>query len=110
MAMAPGETEEGQMSIDGKDYTVMASLNRFDIKDSEGELVKSLVFNPESNTWSKVEDAKETPLVQYISIDGSNEALVFQDGDAVASFDLSKQYTSSEVSSKLHESSLSACK
>jgi len=110
MAMAPGEMEEGQMSIDGEDYTVIASQNRFDIKDSEGALVKSVVFSPETNTWSKVEDATETPLVQYISIDGSDEALVFEDGEAVASFNLAKQYTRKEVSIKLHEASLSACK
>ncbi len=110
MAMAPGETEEGQMSIDGEDYTVIASQNRFDITDAEGDLVKSLVFNPKTNTWSKVEKATETPLVQYISIDGSNEALIFEEGEAVASFDLEQQYTRKEISTRLQESSLSACK
>lgn len=110
MAMAPGEIEEGEMSIDGEDYTVIASQNRFDFKDAEGVLVKSVVFNPESNTWSKLENATETPLVQYISIDGSDEALVFKNGEAAASFDLSKQYSREEVSTKLHEASLSACK
>jgi len=110
MAMGPGELEEGKMTIDGEEYIVIASQNKFDIKNSEGMLVNSLVFSPESNTWSKVEGNVETPLVQYISIDGSDEALVFQGGEAVASFNLDEQYSIEEVSTKLQKASLSACK
>ena len=108
--MAPGEVEEGTMNIDGEEYKVFASQNRFDIQDADGSTITSLVFSPESNTWSKTEHNQEVPLVQYISIDGSNEALVFQEGEAVASFNLEENYSKEEVSTKLHEATLSACK
>lgn len=109
LAMAPGEVEKDTMNIDGEDYTVYASYNRFDIEDANGNKITSLSFCPESNTWSKIDEQEETPLVQYISIDGSSEALVFQNGEAVASFDLDQYYSKSDVSAKLKEATLSTC-
>ena len=68
MSMGPQDVEK-QLVVgeDGNNYEIKATMNRFDIKQLDGDkigAVQSLVFDPEVRTWSYVDAVQEIKLVQ----------------------------------------------
>ena len=69
MSMKEGDMERQVMvGTDGNAYEVTATRNRFDIVQLEGRKageVNSLIYNPETKTWSHEKNCTVTPLFQY---------------------------------------------
>ena len=82
MAMGPQDEEKQLvMGADGNNYEIKATMNRFDIKQLDGDkvgAVQSLVFDPELRTWSYVDEVQVIKLAQLsengatVQIYGSN--------------------------------------
>lgn len=99
LGMAPGEVQEQNVCYEGNDYTLRASLNTLEVFDENGMLVDRLTFEPETQTWYKVNGEEKIALVQGDA--STNLFSVLEDGKSVGEFDITKDYTNKQIEEEL---------
>lgn len=65
IAMNPGDVEEQLIVQNGKEYTLRASLNTFEVVDADG-VALTLNYTPNNQTWNLNQDGELTPLAQNL--------------------------------------------
>jgi len=65
MAMQPGQSETQQIALNGKQYIVTATHNRFHAVSLDGKVIQDLVYNDKTATWSIVTDNKTMNVCTY---------------------------------------------
>ncbi len=83
IAMEAGEVEEQLVTLKGKEYTLRASQNQFEVIDAEG---KSIVmqYTADNSTWNLQTEEGLQPLAQNLD---NGQVKVFYPNGATAVFD-----------------------
>ncbi len=101
LAMERGESETEIHSVDGVDYQITASLNRFEIAALDGSKIESYVFNPTDMTWSLETTEGLVPFVGFVEMNELSFAKVYSADGSTVLFDMAKSYSLAEVQTKL---------
>ena len=64
-AMQPGQVETQKIVLNGKQYILTATHNRFHVVSLDGKFKQDLVYNEKSATWSVVSDNKTMNVCKY---------------------------------------------
>lgn len=64
VAMAPGEVEEQNIAVKGKNYLIRASQNTFEIYALNDQKAAILKFTPKNNTWNLQTENGLEPMAQ----------------------------------------------
>jgi hypothetical protein len=97
MAMQPGQVETQQIVLNGKQYIMTATHNRFRVESLDGKFKQDLVYNDKSATWSIVADNKKMNVCTYnndgtITVYDKNNAGTIYTADALIKMANNKNY------------------
>ncbi len=97
MAMQPGQIETQQIVLNGKQYIVTATHDRFHAVSLDGKFKQDLVYNEKSATWSIVTDNKTMNVCTYnndgtITMYDKNNARTIYTTDALMKMSNNKNY------------------
>ncbi len=83
VAMNEGEKETKFVEMDGENYEITATKNRFDVKNLETGKEASLLFNAESQSWFVETNGTQTRVAQYDDENTDLLALINPDGKLI---------------------------
>jgi len=70
IAMAPGQTETQQVQLNGKNFNLTATHNRFHLESLDKSIKQDLIYNDKSATWTVYANNKSLDICTY-NPDGS---------------------------------------
>jgi len=85
MAMKAGEKETQMVIMDGKEYEVIATQNRFDIRSVDSEKSISLVYDEATMSWTVNNETSDAVKIAQINPDDLNILqLIYPDGQVLS--------------------------
>lgn len=85
MAMNEGEKETQMVNMDGKEYQVTATKNRFDVQSTQDEKIAvSLVYNEQTQSWIIMDRNDNEITVAQLDAENKNLLkLIYPDGQTL---------------------------